>query len=255
MNLFLHGIEDFQIANDDVLTRPAFLKNDRLQTFDIVLANPPYSIKSWNRTAFDSDKYGRNFLGTPPQGRADYAFFQHILKSLRPNTGRCAILFPHGILFRGEEADMRKKLIENDLVECVIGIGKNLFYNSPMDACVVICRSNKPAERRGKVLFINAKDEVTRKNSNSYLEDSHIEKIANVYYRFESINGFSAIAETDRILSNDGKLSIALYVEAAEGNNRPETSLEDAIAKWVNESAKMHETYNKLSAMLLEESR
>ena len=103
----------------------------------MVLANPPYSIKKWNREAWQSDPWGRNFLGTPPQGRADYAFFQHILKSLDPKTGRCAILFPHGVLFRNEEAEMRRKLVESDLLECVLGLGPNLFYNSPMEACVV----------------------------------------------------------------------------------------------------------------------
>ncbi|MHC5732928.1 MAG: HsdM family class I SAM-dependent methyltransferase, partial [Nostoc sp.] len=92
----------------------------------------PYSIKQWNREAFQSDPWQRNFLGTPPQGRADYTFFQHILKSLDPSTGRCAILFPHGVLFRKEEAEMRQKLVEADLVECVLGLGPNLFYNSPM---------------------------------------------------------------------------------------------------------------------------
>ncbi len=147
MNLVLHGVEDFQIARGDTLERPAFTDRDSLAKFDVVLANPPYSIKQWNRDGWQSDPWGRNFLGTPPQGRADYAFFQHILRSLDPVTGRCAILFPHGVLFRKEEAEMRRKLIEADLVECVLGLGPNLFYNSPMEACVIICRSRKPAER------------------------------------------------------------------------------------------------------------
>ena len=103
MNLFLHGIEDFQIANDDVLTRPAFLKNNRLQTFDIVLANPPYSISQWDRYAFAADIYGRNFLGVPNQSRADFAFIQHILASMNKKNGRCAILLPNGILNRREK--------------------------------------------------------------------------------------------------------------------------------------------------------
>lgn len=254
MNLFLHGIEDFHIVNDDTLKSPAFIQNGQLQKFDLVLANPPYSIKQWDRGAFENDKYGRNFLGTPPQGRADYAFFQHILKSLKPDTGRCAILFPHGILFRGEETEMRKKLVESDLVECVIGIGKNLFFNSPMDACIVICRTNKPIERRGKVLFINARDEVTRKNSQSYLEDSHIEKIAGVYRNYETIDGFSAIADTESILKNDGKLSIALYVRNAGEIDRQGLSLDDAIAEWMNGCAEMNEAYRDLISMLTEES-
>ena len=104
MNLVLHGVQDSEIARGDTLAAPAFVENDKLRTFDVVVANPPYSIKQWNREGWMSDPWGRNFLGTPPQGRADYAFFQHILKSLDPKTGRCAILFPHGVLFRKEEA-------------------------------------------------------------------------------------------------------------------------------------------------------
>ena len=151
MNLVLHGIEDFEIERGDTLNRPRFMDGDRMRTFDVVLANPPYSIKQWNREAWGSDAWGRNFLGTPPQGRADYAFFQHILKSMGPATGRCAILFPHGVLFRKEEAAMRRKLIEADLVECVLGLGPNLFFNSPMEACVIFCRSRKPTDRQGKI--------------------------------------------------------------------------------------------------------
>ena len=254
MNLFLHGVEDFHIVNDDTLKNPAFIERGQLQQFDIVLANPPYSIKQWDRGAFENDKYGRNFLGTPPQGRADFAFFQHILKSMKPDTGRCAILFPHGILFRGEETDMRKKLVESDLVECVIGIGKNLFFNSPMDACIVICRTKKPIDRRGKVLFINARDEVTRKNAESYLEDSHIEKIASVYHEFKVVNGFSAVADVESILRNDGKLSIALYVTNADDGDLKKQSFDDAIAEWMTGFAEMRETYDALCNMLPEES-
>src|SRR5207249_387887 len=103
MNLFLHGIEDFRVERGDTLSDPKFVEGDRLQQFDVVLANPPYSIKQWDRKAFATDRYGRNRFGVPPQGRADYAFFQHIIASLKPGTGRCAILFPHGVLFRDEE--------------------------------------------------------------------------------------------------------------------------------------------------------
>jgi type I restriction enzyme M protein len=148
MNLVLHGVEGSEIARGDTLASPVFAENDQLQTFDVVLANPPYSIKQWNRDAWTSDPWGRNFLGTPPQGRADYAFFQHLLKSMDPKTGRSAVLFPHGVLFRKEEAELRRKLIEADLIECVLGLGPNLFYNSPMEACVVFCRSKKQKKAR-----------------------------------------------------------------------------------------------------------
>lgn len=248
MNLFLHGVESFEVINDDTLTSPGFIENGELKQFDIVLANPPYSIKQWNRTAFSADKYGRNMFGTPPQGRADYAFFQHILASLKPDTGRCAILFPHGILFRGEEKEMRQALVKSDWVECVIGIGKNLFYNSPMEACIVICRKNKPSERRGKVLFINAKHEVTRKNSQSFLEDRHIERIANVYASYSPEEGFSAIASIEDILSNEGKLSIALYVRGA--GNEDDIDIDNAVEEWNASATQASTEYSKLIDMI-----
>lgn len=187
----MHDIKDFEICNDDTLKNPGFIEKGKLKQFDLVLANPPYSIKQWDRAAFESDKYGRNILGTPPQGRADYAFLQHILASLDTITGRCAILFPHGVLFRDEEKDLRTELVKSDLLEAVIGLGPNLFYNSPMEACIMICRTNKAPENLGKVLFINAVKEVTRKNAESFLEDEHITKIANAYGNYESIPGFA----------------------------------------------------------------
>ena len=212
MNLVLHGVEDFEIVAGNTLSHPAFVEGDRLMTFDVVLANPPYSIKKWNREAWQSDPWGRNFLGTPPQGRADYAFFQHILKSLDPKTGRCAILFPHGILFRNEEAEMRRRLVESDLLECVLGLGPSLFYNSPMEACIVICRTKKVAARKGKVLFIDAVHEVARERALSFLRPEHQERIVKAYKAFADESGFAAIASTTEILGNNGNLSITNYV-------------------------------------------
>ena len=248
MNLLLHGVKDFNIVNDDTLSRPAFIEKGKLKQFDMVLANPPYSIKQWDRTAFETDKYGRNFLGTPPQGRADYAFFQHILKSMDPVTGRCAILFPHGVLFRGEEQEMREKLVRADLVECVIGIGKNLFYNSPMAACIVVCRSNKPKSHRGKILFIDAKDEVTRKNAQSYLEDCHILKIANTYNAFESEDGFAALVENKEVLNNHGRLSVSMYVRGTSDDST--VDVDESIESWENNSKSANTEIETLSQMI-----
>lgn len=157
MNLYLNGIEDFSIVCADTLAHPAFLDGSRLRQFDIVLANPPYSIKQWDRDAFAHDKWGRNFLGTPPQGRADYAFFQHIIASMNPHTGRCAILFPHGILFREEEKEMRKQLVSMDILDCIIGLGANLFYNASMEACIIICNNNKPSIKRERYYLLMRK--------------------------------------------------------------------------------------------------
>lgn len=234
MNLVLHGVEDSQIARGDTLAVPAFVENDRLQTFDIVLANPPYSIKQWNREAWTSDAWGRNFLGTPPQGRADYAFFQHILRSLDPRTGRCAILFPHGVLFRKEEADMRRKLIEADLVECVLGLGPNLFYNSPMEACVIVCRTMKPSERRGKVIFIDAVNEVARERAMSSLRSEHQARITQAYGSFADEDGFARIASTAEIAERGWSLSIPLYVRrtVVAPGNVAESELSQVLISW-----------------------
>jgi type I restriction enzyme M protein len=213
MNLVLHGVSDFDIRSGNTLHDPALIEGDKLKTFDVVLANPPYSIKKWNREAWQSDQWGRNFLGTPPQGRADYAFFQHILKSMDPKTGRCAILFPHGVLFRKDEAELRQKLVETDMVECVLGLGPNLFYNAPMEACVVICRSKKSKQLAGKTLFIDAVHEIARLGTQSFLQPEHQEKILAAYRAFANEPEFSAVATTDQILSKKGDLTVHHYVD------------------------------------------
>ena len=256
MNLFLHGVKDFEIVNGDTLTAPAFIKNGRLQQFDMILANPPYSISQWNRDAFASDKYGRNFLGVPPQGRADYAFLQHILISLKKDTGRCAILFPHGVLFRNEESSMREGLVRSDMLECVIGLGPNLFYNSPMEACIVICRMNKLPSRRGQVLFINAVGEVERKNAQSYLDDKHIQKIALAYDNYETVTDFAKVATIKDIEENNFSLSIPLYIKQLhqEGELDPR-SMQEHYEDWRAISELMKLSYSKLNSLIGEEEK
>lgn len=252
MNLILHGVQDFKIVNADTLKTPAFTDHNKLQQFDLVLANPPYSIKKWDRTTFESDKYGRNFLGTPPQGRADYAFFQHILKSMNPTTGRCAILFPHGVLSRNDELSMRKVLVQLDLVEAVIGIGKSLFYNSPMEACIIICRSKKTSQRRKKILFINAKNEVTRKNAQSYLEPEHIRRIAKVYKNYSVEEGFSNIADIEEIAANNYSLGIPKYVSGVSEESEEEINIEEAVDNWSRSSNSVSNEFNILNDLLQE---
>jgi len=228
MNLVLHGVEDFHIAaGKSTLSDPAFTSGDQLATFDVVLANPPYSISSWNQNAWANDPYGRNTHGTPPQGRADYAFFQHILSSLDPNTGRCAILFPHGVLFRNEEQAMRRALVEADLIECVLGLGPNLFYNSPMEASVVICRTTKPKERQNNILLIDAVGEITRERSLSFLKPEHQQRIVDAYQEFADEDGFSAVATTEQILENDANLSIPLYIKKTAPNDTDDRTLRE----------------------------
>ena len=249
MNIFLHGISDFQIVTGDTLKAPAFVEGGRVRQYDLVLANPPYSIKQWDRTAFENDKYGRNFLGTPPQGRADYAFFQHILKSMKPVTGRCAILFPHGVLFREEESTLRENLVRGDLIECVIGLGPNLFFNAPMEACIVICRTLKSAARKHKVLFINAVDEVTRKNAQSYLEDEHIAHIAGTYLSGADEEGYSRLVDDEEIAGNRFNLSIPLYVRK-KGVEPVPLNMQECLDSWQENAALMHSALETVVVMI-----
>lgn len=243
MNLYLNGVEDFSVANADTLEYPAFVDGSKLRKFDIVLANPPYSIKTWNREAFMHDNWGRNFLGTPPQGRADYAFLQHILASMDEKTGRCAILFPHGVLFRDEEREVRKNLINSDIIECVIGLGPNLFYNSPMEACIIICNMNK--EIKDKILFINAVNEVVRKNGESYLTEEHIKKIKDAYFSKQDIENFSIVVDKNDILSKNASLNISLYV-CLESTIEAALTVDDALSQWTGSSNQMQESFTSL---------
>ena len=233
MNLYLNGVEDFSIACANTLEHPAFLDGSHLRKFDVVLANPPYSIKEWKRESFMNDKWGRNFLGTPPQGRADYAFLQHILSSMDENTGRCAILFPHGVLFRDEEKELRKNLIEMDILDCVIGLGPNLFFNSPMEACILICNKSKPQKRKGKIIMINAINEVIRKNAESQLLPDHINKIASAYIKQKEEEGFCKLVEIKDIAHKKYSLNISLYAyQSTIDIEYKNISNDDAINKW-----------------------
>ena len=247
MNMLLHGFEEFNIVRGNTLSNPLFMEYDELQKFDIVLANPPYSIKSWDQAAFTDDPYGRNIWGTPPQGCADYAFQQHIMKSLKPDTGRCVVLWPHGILFRDAERDMRRKMIESDCVDCVIGLGPNLFYNSPMEACLLICRTRKPEQRRGKILFINAVDEVKRDKTISMLEERHIDKIFKAYKEYKDIPGFAKVVTNEQILENGATLNISQYVSRLEVKDEmPKQSLEELLVEWEKNREKLYAELNSL---------
>jgi type I restriction enzyme M protein len=250
MNMFMHGIEEFSIVRGDTLAQPAFLHNDELKKFNVILANPPYSIKAWDRKGFENDPYGRNIWGTPPQGCADYAFQQHIQKSLDPKNGRSISLWPHGVLFRDSEADMRRKMIEEDLVECVIGLGPNLFYNSPMEACLLITRNNKPAHKKGKILFINAVHEVKQEKTMGYLLDAHINKIFTAYQNFSNDENFAALITKEDVLANNGNMAISLYVQPKKNGDNLILPFEEAFDNWEEAGNHLKSSMSKLFEIL-----
>ncbi|WP_069660691.1 type I restriction-modification system subunit M [Arcticibacter eurypsychrophilus] len=249
MNMFMHGIEEFSIVRGDTLAQPAFLENDELKKFNVILANPPYSIKAWDRKGFESDPYGRNIWGTPPQGCADYAFQQHIQKSLNEKNGRSISLWPHGILFRDAETEMRKKMIEQDLVECVIGLGPNLFYNSPMEACLLITNNNKAVSKKGKVLIINAVKELKQEKTISHLQQNHIIKIFDAYKNFQDADGFCKVVPIEEIINNRSSLNMALYVSNVD-SQKVQLSIDEALSAFNKQSVDLKKSMSELFQIL-----
>lgn len=230
MNMFLHDIEEFKVLRGDTLSDPKFIEQDQLKQFDVIFANPPYSIKKWNRDLFAADPYGRNLYGVPPQGCADYAFYTHIIKSLKPDTGRAAMLWPHGVLFRDSERSIRKQVVESDIIEAVIGLGPNLFYNSPMESCVVVLNTNKPTERKGKILFINGVEHVTREQAHSYLSDDNLDVLIQAYFKPEGQSNITALVDIASIRESRYNLSIPLYVEAISSETTHD--IHHAVESW-----------------------
>lgn len=256
MNLFLHDIEEFDIRRGDTLADPKFTEGDQLRQFDVVLANPPYSVSRWDREAFGRDRWGRNRYGVPPQSNADYAFLQHIIASLQPEGGRAAILYPHGVLFRDYERSMRRGVLEDDLIELVIGIGPNLFYNSPMEACVVVLNTVKPPERRGHVLFIDGKSNVTRRNAQSWLSDDNLAALLAAWQEPEW-SDIARLVPLDEIASKNHNLNIGLYVGVSNGNGEGSASgpgLDLALRSWQGSMGLLREQAEALINALREQT-
>ena len=248
MNMFMHGIEEFSIVRGDTLAQPAFLENDTLKKFNVILANPPYSIKAWDRKSFENDPYGRNIWGTPTQGCADYAFQQHIHKSLNDKNGRYAILWPHGILFRDMEAELRRKMVAEDQIEAVIGLGANLFYNSPMEAMILVGNTNKPKSRKGKVLFVNGKYDVIDNKGLAYLNQEHIDKLYSAFKEYKDIPHYAKVATVEEILDLEGNMNINFYVKVDKGEEQ--LSFEEAFENWETSSKTLNDSMNNLFEVL-----
>jgi len=210
MNMLLHGVEDFDIVQGDTLEFPKHLNSGRLQQYNVVLANPPYSVNKWNRTKWKSDPFGRNIWGTPPQSFADYAFIQHIHSCMRESDGRAAILLPNGILFRDAEESIRKKMIQSGCIKAVIGLGENLFYNSPMEACILILDNR--AAPHNEILFIDGHKEIVHERGSSFLSERNIERISNAYMQPRTASVPSRIVPLSEVKRNNFNLNIPLYI-------------------------------------------
>jgi type I restriction enzyme M protein len=215
MNMFLHGVFNADIRKGDTLRDPQHTQQGELMSFDRVIANPPFSLKKWGKEEADNDGYGRFPYGTPPKDAGDLAFVQHMIASLNAE-GMMGVVMPHGVLFRGSsEKLIRKGLLEDDLLEAVVGLPSGLFYGTGIPACLLILNKAKPDERKGKVLFINSELEYQEGKNQNTLRPQDIEKIVSTFDHYEEINRYSKIATLAEISDNDFNLNIRRYADTS----------------------------------------
>lgn len=254
MNLFLHGIDDAKILKGDTLRNPGHIQREgskSIKRFDRVLANPPFSLKSWGKEIWDAgDPYNRDKYGCPPKSYGDLAFVQHMIASLKPH-GKLGVVLPHGILFRGgAEGRIREGILKDDLIEAVIGLSPNLFYGTGIPACVVIINRDKPADRKGKVLFIHGAEEMVPGKNQNTLSDENVARLVESFKSYQDEERFSRIVDIEEIKGNDWNLNIARYVDATE----PEEQID--VAEEYNKlrelTAKRNEAEAKMEAYLKE---
>lgn len=251
MNLFLHGVEDFQIVRGDTLRSPAFFDGDRLATFDCVIANPPFSLEKWGEDLWINDPFGRNFAGLPPSSSGDFAWVQHMVKSMADGAGRMAVVLPQGALFRkGVEGEIRKKLLQLDLVEAVIGLAPNLFYGTGLAACILVLRKHKPAEHRNKVLIADASRLFRRGRAQNYLEPEHAAEILSWHQTFADVPDTVRVVSLDEIRIEDWTLNISRYVLPPLQEEIP--PLPEAIASFKEALNRCREAEERLSHVMTE---
>ena len=215
MNMFLHNVYNAKIEKGDTLGDPQHIKGGELMTFDRVIANPPFSLKKWGKDAADNDPYGRFPYGTPPKDAGDLAFVQHMISSLNAD-GMMGVVMPHGVLFRGSsEKEIRKGILEDDLLEAVIGLPSSLFYGTGIPACLLIINKKKPADRKGKVIFINSELEFEEGKNQNKLRQEDIDKISATFEDYEELKRYSRVVELEEVKENDYNLNIRRYADTS----------------------------------------
>jgi len=223
-------------VREDTLRTPSFYSGDRLATFDCVIANPPFSLKKWGEEVWASDPFGRNLAGMPPSRTGDYAWVQHMICSMAPQSGRMAVVLPHGALFRmGVEGSIRVRILGMDFLEAVIGLGPNLFYGTGLAACILVFRQRKRAGRKRKVLVLDASREFRAGRAQNELLPEHVERILGWYQAYEDVPGIARVVTLEEISQNEHNLNIPRYVEP-EVENEPMT-VEEALER-LSESVK-----------------
>ena len=253
LNMFLHGVFNADIEYGDTLGDPKHLEDGKIMVFDRVIANPPFSLKKWGKSFADNDPYGRYPYGTPPKDAGDFAFIQHMVASLKAD-GVMGVVVPHGVLFRGSsEKKIRKGMLDDDLIEAVIGLPSSLFYGTGIPAALLIINKNKPSDRKEKVLFINGELEYQEDNNQNKLRDEDIQKIIDAYDAYQDVTiptrkpfkkGYAKVVSMDEIQENDYNLNIRRYADTSPPPDLfdtkavlngciPISEVEDEYIQWV----------------------
>lgn len=221
MNMFLHGKDSARLEWGDTLNNPLLVENDQLMKFDVVVANPPFSLKKWGAEHAESDSYNRFWRGVPPKDKGDFAFITHMIETAKPKTGRVAVIVPHGVLFRsGVEGKIREQLIKENIIEAVIGLPAGLFQTTGIPvAILVIDRSREKGganEKKKDIFFIEASNEFKSAKAQNVLTSEHIEKIHNTYIKRKDVEKFARKVDLAEIEENDFNLNITRYVDTFE---------------------------------------
>jgi type I restriction enzyme M protein len=253
MNLFLHGIEDFVIERGDTLRNPSFTdkRTGGLATFDVVIANPPFSLEQWGREVWESDPWGRNFAGLPTDSNGDFAWVQHMVKSMAERSGRMAVVLPQGALFRGGiEGQIRQHLLQKDLIEAVIGLAPNLFYGTGLAACVLVLRQHKPPKRKNKVLIADASTLFRKGRAQNFLEPDHAKEILGWVRGFADVEDRARVMGLSDIEKEGWTLNISRYVLPPIGADIP--PLPEAVAAFKDALARCREAEDNLRRVMSE---
>lgn len=215
MNMFLHGEDNHRIEWGDTIRNPKLLDGeDRLKHFDIVVANPPFSLDKWGHGTAEADRFGRFRRGIPPKTKGDYAFILHMIETMKPKTGRMAVVAPHGVLFRGSsEGKIRKQLVEENLLDTVIGLPEKLFYGTGIPAAILVLKKRKTDD---KVLFIDASREFVSGKNQNQLSDDNLKKIMETFEARQSVPKYAYLASPKELAENDFNLNIPRYVDTFE---------------------------------------
>jgi type I restriction enzyme M protein len=254
MNLYLHDIEDFRIARGDTLREPKLKNADgSLQRFDIIVANPPFSLKKWGRETWAEDPYGRSRLGIPPGQFGDFAFVEHMVATMVPGHGRIAVVMPHGVLFRaGVEREIRRRLIQSGVLDAVIGLPPNLFYNTAIPACILVCRHQLPQDRRGRILLVDASSRFVKGRNQNEMGAADVEAIVAAYRAGEDPDGAGGIearaVSLEEIEANGYDLGFTRYLI-------PEAADEIDVAAAVERLSLAQEAFREAEGSLMERLR